>query len=183
MDLPDCGCLLCDTASDPSGWDARDSRTAANIREHDWNVNGVAGDDLPGDWSYSIGLWHTLRSPEVSIFGIPFQTGMRIVNVLAGRIRDGFPLEPDQRRDDVLNGFPVAIQPVHPSWYHSFFGAGIDFYQLPPLPITQMFWPDKQGRFPWEDGVEETCRASQPLLWIPREESSGPWADEDPNHG
>ncbi|WP_055589806.1 DUF4262 domain-containing protein [Peterkaempfera griseoplana] len=181
MDLPDCGCLLCDSAADETAWDARDSRIAANIREYGWNVNGVAGGDLPGDWSYSIGLWHTLRSPEVSIFGIPSQTGMRIVNVLAGRIRHGHPLEPDQRRGDVLGGgFPVAIRPVHPSWYPSFFGAGVDFHQRPPLPITQMFWPDRQGRFPWDDGVEETCRATQPLLWTPREESTGPWADAEP---
>ncbi|GAA1221195.1 hypothetical protein GCM10009665_09210 [Kitasatospora nipponensis] len=184
MDLPDCGCLLCDPPTDPAAWDARDHRIAENIREYDWHVNGVAGGDLPGDWSYSIGLWHTLRSPEVSFFGIPAQTGMRIVNVLADRIREGRPLEPDQRRDDVLGGgFAVAIRPVHPSWYHDFFGAGVDFYQRPPLPITQMFWPDQQGRFPWDDGVEESCRAAQPLLWIAREESSGPWVDEDPSHG
>ncbi|KDN84886.1 DUF4262 domain-containing protein [Kitasatospora cheerisanensis] len=181
MELPDCGCLLCDDTGDESAWDARDTRIAANIRDHDWNVNGVAGGGLPGDWSYSIGLWHTLRSPEVSIFGIPSQTGMRIVNVLAREIRAGHPLEPDQRRDDVLGGgFSVAIRPVHPSWYLCFFGAGVDFYQRPPLPITQMFWPDKQGRFPWDEGVEATCRAAQPLLWVPREESTGPWADSEP---
>ncbi|MGF1425847.1 DUF4262 domain-containing protein [Kitasatospora sp. LaBMicrA B282] len=181
MDFPDCGCLLCDTNSAPSTWDARDSRIAESIRTYDWHVQGVmSGGDLPGDWSYSIGLWHTLRSPEVSFFGIPMQTGMQIVNTLGHRIRDGHPLEPDQWREDVLGGgVPVAIRPVHPSWYLSFFGAGIDFYQRPPWPVTQMFWPDKQGRFPWEEGVEETCRLLQPLLWIPREDSHGPWSGPD----
>ncbi|PYC67852.1 DUF4262 domain-containing protein [Streptomyces tateyamensis] len=182
MDLPDCGCLLCEPTGEPCSWDARDSLISKNIREYDWHVQGVAGvaAGLPGDWSYSIGLWHGLRSPEVSFFGIPMQTGMSIVNTLAHRIREGRPLEPDQRRDDVLGGgFSVAIRPVHPSWYYDFFGAGVDFYQRPPLPITQMFWPDKQGRFPWEDDVEESCRAAQPLLWIPREQSPGPWAVED----
>jgi hypothetical protein len=180
MDLPDCGCLLCDATTDPSAWDARDSGIAKNIQQFGWQVMGVGG-DRPGDWSYSIGLWHTLRSPEVSVFGIPAQTGMRIVNTLADGIKAGRPLEPDQRREDVLGGgYSVAIRPVHPSWYYGFFGAGIDFYQRPPLPVTQLFWPDKQGRFPWEDDVEETCRAAQPLLWMPREESPGPWADVDP---
>jgi hypothetical protein len=177
---PDCGCLLCDASSDPSTWDSRDRRTADNVGRHGWSVTGVAGGDLPGDWSYTIGLWHSLRSPEVSVFGVPAQTGMRILNVLGDAIREGHPLEPDQRRHDVLTGYPVAIRPVHPSWYQSFFGAGLDYYQRPPLPITQMFWPDKQGRFPWDEGVHEACRTTQPLLWIPREDSSGPWADEDP---
>ncbi|WP_425338520.1 DUF4262 domain-containing protein [Kitasatospora phosalacinea] len=46
----------------------------------------------------------------------------------------------------------------------SFFGADVDFYQQLPLPVTQMFWPDKQGRFPWDEGVDRTCRTAQPLL-------------------
>ncbi|MFE7388305.1 hypothetical protein [Streptomyces sp. NPDC057582] len=29
------------------------------------------------------------------------------------------------------------------------------------------------------DEVEEYCRASQPLLWIPKGETTGPWADLD----
>ncbi|MEV5078760.1 DUF4262 domain-containing protein [Streptomyces sp. NPDC056159] len=60
-----------------------------------------------------------------------------------------------------------------------FFGAGIDYYQAPPLPVMQLFWPDKEGRFPWDGQAEEYCRASQPLLWIPKDETSGPWADLD----
>ncbi|MGW4804663.1 DUF4262 domain-containing protein [Kitasatospora sp. NPDC004272] len=124
-------------------------------------MNGVVGGALPGGWSYSIGLWQTLRSPAVSIFGISSQTGTRLVNVLAHAIRDGHPLALDQRHDDVLGGgFPVAIRPVHPSWHFSFFGADVDFYQRPPLPVTQMLWLDEQGRFP---GTTAWRRPAAPL--------------------
>ncbi len=37
-------------------------------------------------------------------------------------------------------------------------------------------WPDRAGRFPWEDGADDYCRTSQPLLWIPKSDTNGPWA-------
>ncbi|MFJ8211384.1 DUF4262 domain-containing protein [Streptomyces sp. NPDC096033] len=176
MDDSPCFCLICY----PTEWGGpvsgdRDRRITASVTQHGWHVIGVAGGAAPGDWGYSIGLWHTLRSPEVSVFGLPHQTAMRVVNAAGAAVRDGLPLAPGQYRSDVLNGYDVAVQPVHPSWYDDFFGAGIDFYQAPPLPITQLFWPDKTGRFPWDPEADEHCRSSQPLLWIPKEETTGPW--------
>ncbi|MFF0382296.1 DUF4262 domain-containing protein [Streptomyces sp. NPDC004286] len=177
VDTP-CCCLLCaPTECGGLAPEERDSRVAKNVADFGWHVMGVDGDDAPGDWGYSIGLWHTLRSPEVSVFGLPAQTAMRLVNAAGAAIRDGNPLGPDQRRGDVLNGYDVAVRPVHPSWYRDFFGAGMSYYQTPPLPITQLFWPDKAGRFPWEEGADERCRTDQPLLWIPKAESTGPWAE------
>ncbi|MFG2813825.1 DUF4262 domain-containing protein [Streptomyces sp. NPDC048410] len=178
MDDAPCFCLLCA----PTEWggsvsEERDGRVAKSVTEFGWHVMGVAGGDAPGDWGYSIGLWHTLRSPEVSVFGLSAQNALRVANAAGAAIRDGNPLEPDQRRGDILDGYDVAVRPVHPSWYHDFFGVGIDFYQTPPLPITQLLWPDKAGRFPWEENADEHCRTRQPLLWTPKQETTGPWAD------
>ncbi|MFD5570864.1 DUF4262 domain-containing protein [Streptomyces cadmiisoli] len=180
MDRSPCFCLLCSPPADGPAWEERDGRTAANVSEHGWHVMGVgAGGEAPADWAYSIGMWHTLRSPEVCVFGLRIETMTTVVNVAGREIRNGHALEADQVRDDVLNGFPVTVRPVHTSWYRDFFGAGIDFYQAPPFPVMQLFWPDREGRFPWDDRAEEYCRASQPQLWIPKEETSGPWAALD----
>ncbi|URM91542.1 DUF4262 domain-containing protein [Streptomyces sp. MRC013] len=178
MNESPCFCLLC-TPAERGGpaWEERDSRIAGNVTEFGWHVVGVAGGDSPGDWGCSIGLWHTLRSPEVSVFGLPSPTAMRVVNSAAAGVRDGVPLEPDQRRGDVLHGYEVTVRPVRPSWYLVFFGAGVDFYQAPPLPITQLLWPDRAGRFPWDEEADECCRTSQPLFWIPKGESTGPWTE------
>lgn len=177
MDESPCFCLLCQPATwGGAAWEGRDRRIAQNVTDHGWHVMGVDGGDAPGDWGYSIGLWHTLRSPEVSVFGLPAQTTMRVANAAGVAIRDGDPLQLGGRRGDVLEGYDVAVRPVDPSWYSDFFGAGIDFYQSPPLPIVQVFWPDKAGRFPWEEGADEHCRAVQPLLWLTKEQSTGPWA-------
>ncbi|MGW3551969.1 DUF4262 domain-containing protein [Streptomyces griseoincarnatus] len=175
-----CFCLLCAPLTDAPALDERDGHIAANVTDHGWHVMGVgAGDEAPADWAYSIGLWHTLRSPEVCIFGLRVETMMSVLNVAGREIRNGHPLESDQRRDDILNGYSVAVRPVHPSWYRSFFGAGIDFYQAPPFPIMQLFWPDKEGRFPWDDRAQEYCRASQPQLWSSKDGTSGPWTTLD----
>lgn len=175
---PDCFCISCvpEEQGGPAT-EGRDSHIAGNVAKFGWHVMGAGGGDAPAGWGYSIGLWHTLCSPEVSVFGLSTQIAMGVANAAAEAVRDGNPLEPDQRRGDVIENYDVAVRPVHPSWYHGFFGAGIDFYQSLPLPITQLFWPDKAGRFPWEAGVGEYCRTHQPLLWIPKEESDGPWAD------
>jgi hypothetical protein len=177
MGQPECCCLLCAPSANETDLDERDRTVSGSVREYGWHVMGVGGGDAPADWAYSIGLWHSLRSPEVSIFGLRVETMMRLLNVAGREIRDGHPLEPDQRRGDIINDYDVAVRPVHPSWYLDFFGAGVDFYQAPPLPITQLFWPDKEGRFPWDEGAEPYCRASQPLLWIPKADTTGPWTE------
>ncbi|MFF3612330.1 DUF4262 domain-containing protein [Streptomyces sp. NPDC002580] len=114
-----CFCLLCaPTEWGGPVWEERDSRTTKSVEDFGRHVMGVAGGDALGDRGYSIDLWHTLRSPEVSVFGLPSQTAMHVANAAGAAIRDGKPLEPDQRRGDVLNGYDVAVRPVYPSWYH-----------------------------------------------------------------
>ena len=140
---------------------------------------GVYGEQTE-DWAYSIGLWHSLRSPEVCLMGVPFRTAMGFVKKIGGQIRDGRGLQPDERRDGVLTDRPVAIRLVHPSWYHALFGAGLDFTEAPPWPMVQAIWPDRSGLFPWEDGVDEECRARQPMLWMDRaEHPAGPWTSDE----
>jgi len=164
-------------------WDERDRNIAEKIRRFGWNVNGVSGGSMP-EWAYSIGIWHTLRGPEVCVFGLPARTAMSIINVVGGMIRDGARLPDGQRRDDVLNGYDVVLRVVRPRWYRRFFGAGIDFYQRPPMPMMQVCWPDREGRCPWEPDADEWCRQSQPLLWLePDAHPAGAWTQFDPYEG
>ncbi|MFD5097886.1 DUF4262 domain-containing protein [Streptomyces albidochromogenes] len=66
MDDSPCFCLLCSPPSEGPAWDERDSQISASVTDFGWHVMGVgAGDEAPADWAYSIGLWHTLRSPEI----------------------------------------------------------------------------------------------------------------------
>lgn len=171
-----CPCILCTKSSNEASWNPRDQSVAASTRDYGWHVMGVHADsEAPAGWAYSIGMWHTLRSPEVCIFGLDVDVMMPLVNDAGDAVRNGPPLMPDQRRDDIYDNYPAVIRPVHESWCHDFFGVGLDFYQVSPLPMAQLFWPDREGRFPWEDDAADYCRENQPLLWIPKSDTAGPW--------
>jgi len=44
------------------------------------------------------------------------------------------------------------------------------------LPVVEVLWPDRQGRFPWEDEAGVRCRYHQPQLWKPfTEQPLGVW--------
>lgn len=82
---------------------------------------------------------------------------------------------------DVLDGYEVVLRIAQPRWYSRFFGAGVDFYQRPPMPVVQVVWPDRDGMFPWDSGVDEWCQQSQPQLWIPPDDHPpGQWTRHDP---
>ncbi|MEV6492954.1 DUF4262 domain-containing protein [Actinoplanes sp. NPDC051633] len=170
-----CFCLL--EPGTAEKMDERDRDIAAKITGYGWASRGVLGDDQSPPWAYSIGLWHTFRSPEVSVFGLPYDVGMEVVNVLGGLVRDGERLRPG-RRGDVLNGYDVSLRPAHPGWYPQFFGTALDFYVLPPVPIVQALWPDTQGRFPGDDGAPYD---EQPMLWLPPDQHPPSlWTQVDP---
>ncbi|GAB3141277.1 DUF4262 domain-containing protein [Micromonospora sonneratiae] len=161
-------------------WNARDRQTAQHITDHGWSVVGVSGEGRTPDWVYSIGLWHTTGKHDVAIFGLSPQRMMELTNALGDLLRQVEFMDAHEWRDFVFEQFNVALQPVHPSWYESFFGAAIDFYQMSHLPIVQMVWPDDEGLFPWHDGVDQACQESQPMLWLPRQDHPrGRWTHSD----
>ncbi|MFL5577733.1 MAG: DUF4262 domain-containing protein [Gemmatimonadaceae bacterium] len=46
----------------------------------------------------------------------------------------------------------------------SFVGFARWFYGGDDFPVLQVVYPDRTGRYPWEDGVAEGFRAVQPVL-------------------
>lgn len=165
-----CRCLLCQPANpDEAQWDLRDRTIAQNVREHGWHTMGVTGYDTP-DWAYSIGMWHTHGGYDVCVTGLPVENAMALVAKIARQVRDGRALGAEKRRLGVIEGYEVATRAVHPSWYPSMFGAGLDFFQTPPWPMLQAVWPDRQGRFPWEEGADLERGDQQPYLWVDRNE-------------
>jgi hypothetical protein len=159
------------------GW--RDN-TARLIVDHGCSVVGISsGDDVPA-WAFTVGLWHTLGSPEIAMFGLRLPDMQTWLNRLGEQIRSGRPLVPGQPREGVLNGFPLEFRPVHDSWYPRLFGSALNFYQRPPLPIVQAIWPDRSGLFPWQDDSGDNCRADQPCSWVAYEEHAPSiWSDLD----
>ncbi|MDI1462970.1 DUF4262 domain-containing protein [Catellatospora sp. KI3] len=160
-----CSCRLCV----PSGEELEAHRQTVvdHVGEYGWHAAGVLADDQSPGWAYTVGLWHSLGRPEVSVFGLPVEKAMDIVNVAGRLVRDGGTLVDGRDSDEILRGVPVAVRKVHFSWYADLFGQAVGFYQGKVPPMLQLVWPDRSGRWPWEAEVEASCRDSQPMLWLP----------------
>jgi hypothetical protein len=173
-DQPVCHCLLC--VDHEVELDETDRSAMRTVQERGWAVIMIPEDtDGPG-WAFTVGLWHTFRSPEVAMFGLRVDVMNNCLKTLANEIAAGRHLVADQERDDVIRNYSVAIKKVDTSWYRSLFGMALHFYQRPPLSFMEVVWPDAGGRFPWNEGCALRLRELQPALWIPKDDHApGPW--------
>ena len=202
-DIPPCHCVICDSESAASqtltaseneafaedevlaeeeddavralvpGWFGE---AAAHVRRTGWTSIGIMpGTRTPG-WAFSVGLWHSYRAPEVSLFGLLLPDMQQRVNRAGRLIRDNKPFGYEIEIDGILDAQPVVAKRVHPGWYPTLFGFAVGFYRGAVPPFVQLVWPDSHGLFPWQPGCGLRCRTAQPQLWLPPElHPDGPW--------
>jgi hypothetical protein len=164
-----CDCWLC-AGEDPSSRGDYERDVAWHVRSHGWSVIALPEEhELPG-WAYSVGLRHSVGAPEVCMFGLRVGDMHTWLNAVGERVRDGLELRPGTLVHDVLDGHPLLVRPVHPSWHADLFAFAVDFYRQPPLPMVQLIWPDRHGLFPWEPGAGARCQRDQPSLWLPKDD-------------
>lgn len=151
-------------------------RAAAMVREHGWTVVAVPGDDRGPAFAYTVGLYHTLRAPELAMFGLPPEVMHTLLNLGGGRVRDGAPVADGTRWEGLLaSGLPLALRHADLGWYRAFFGQAVRFHRA-AFPVRQVVWTDRVGTFPWQDGFDEAWRERQPALWLPpARHPAGPW--------
>ncbi|MEV0971867.1 DUF4262 domain-containing protein [Microtetraspora glauca] len=175
-DPASCPCVIC--VAPCVELDAFDQRTIAHVEQYGWSVVMVPEDETGPGWAFTIGLRHSLGSPEVAMFGLDLDLMRECLNTLANAIAAGHPVSPGQERDDVMERLPIVIKPVHESWHKPLFGAALSFYRHRPQPFMEMVWPDNAGLFPWSESCSPRVRELQPSLWIPKAEHvPGPWAE------
>jgi uncharacterized protein DUF4262 len=151
-----CDCLLC-SCGDPAGMDDYQRDIAWHVLRHGWSVVALPEEgEWPG-WVYSVGLWHTFGVPEVCLFGLRVADMHHWVNQVGERVRAGLVPRPDTVLDDVVDGYPLVMRPVDPSWQLDLFAFGLDFNRR-PVPVVQLVWPELRsvGR--------------QPSLWLPKDD-------------
>ncbi|MCO6009990.1 DUF4262 domain-containing protein [Actinoallomurus purpureus] len=139
----------------------------------------IAGDDKGPGWAFTVGLWHTHRSPELAMFGLDVGNMKTCLNALGGQIAAGAHAEAGQECQDVIEGYPVVLKAVDYGWYRVFFGTALAFYRRPPLPYLQVVWPGSDGSFPWDPRYPEHHRDLQPQLWLaPADHPPGVWTQD-----
>jgi hypothetical protein len=149
------------------------SATVEGVTRHGWIALWVA---RSLDVAYTVGLWHTFRQPELVMFGLSGQDMQAWLNTAVELGRDkGWP-EPGEPFDGVIEGFETQVRDVHPSWNRALFGTALTFYRSADLPFRQLVWPDRFGRWPWDETATPSSHTRQAFAWLPvGEHPEGAW--------
>ena len=146
-----------------------DAKVLQDIQRVGWHVVKVfvPKDEEGPDWAYSIGLFHSFGHPEVILFGLALDRCMTLVNVIGRQVKAGKRYQSGEEYADILQDpYKCAFRDVGRDHYRDYVGYASWFYETDPFPLTQCFWPDKQGRFPWDESCDDYVRRAQPLLFI-----------------
>ena len=144
-------------------------RILDDIEEHGVHFVHVAeNEDRPG-FSSTVGFWHSFEQPEVIVFGMPPEVARDLLDVIADEASEGKTFLAGSQHEGLLQHYAVRFLEVPVSLHGEYFGAASWAYEGGEFRAVQLVWPDKQGRWPWSEGVREVFRECQPLLakWEP----------------
>jgi hypothetical protein len=107
------------------------------------------------------------------MLGLGLDTMHRLLNDLANALREGFEYAPGDVSDRFLDGYDVTFRTVPERQYDAYLGWATWFNDGHAFPALQMIYPDRERRWPWDDGIAEGFRRNQPVL---EREPVPPWA-------
>ena len=119
-------------------------------RGHSRAVITVPEDEVGPGFAYSIGLAKRFGHPEVAISGMPTDLMHRLINDAGELIASGTALTDGARTDALLVGYDCVVRAVAAANYGDYFGAAERYYRGRPFDAVQVFWPDRDRRYPWE---------------------------------
>ncbi|WP_050031271.1 DUF4262 domain-containing protein [Verrucomicrobium sp. BvORR034] len=149
--------------------DAGDEKLLGDVQEYGWHVVAIPDDAEGPGFAFTVGLYLRTLQPEILIMGIPMEPAHRILNAVGRRLVTGGTLVPDERYHGLVDGRDVCFRPIHKSWFHEYLGYANWFYRPSEVkfPAFQCFWPDSEGRFPWESGFDARFADRQIDLSLP----------------
>jgi len=141
-------------------------RVRSDVELYGWHVVMIQGDQEPG-FLFTIGLWQSYRHPEILLFAPSEDPGGMSgrIQPVAERVSEGDVFEPGMVHESLFGRFSGAFRPVDRMWYPCFLGTAMAFYGGVDFPVLQMFWPDREGTFPWQRGFSSELYPFQPLLY------------------
>jgi Domain of unknown function (DUF4262) len=145
----------------------------AGVAKHGWyGMHVLADQDFPG-FTYSIGFWESVGSPDFLIYGLSKNLMHSMLWEMFRQLKGGRRVEDGARVSDLIEGFDCIVRPIHESRLREHLGSAL-WYRRHKLGDDsglqgwQIFWPGReQGLFPWERGCSEDVRGWQPLLYLP----------------
>ena len=148
--------------------DPNEQRVIDDIAEFGWHLILVEEDATGPGFVYSVGMMHTLGHPEIIIFGLPRELSAAVINGMGDQIQEGRNFAELGLFEDLLEGYACKLISVDEQWHTQYLGYAMwhrrHVGKIESLEVLQCLWPDKQGKFPDEEGCHPEAIARQPVL-------------------
>jgi hypothetical protein len=149
---------------------SEEEEIAEVVRKHGWYAASVYDHEPP--FLYSIGLMQSYDHPEFIIFGLETKDAHAILSVTIGAICAGASFRESGVHSGILEGDAcVGIRRVHPTQHLLYLGYAMGYCRhlgrIGELEAVQVFWPDKNGKFPFDVGCDLDVYQRQPRLDLP----------------
>lgn len=140
--------------------DETDAIIAASILRHGWHCLLVGADeDGQEPYACSIGFTERFGAPEVLVFGLPETVAHAVLARCAEVLQSGGELLPFTDRAGLLDGDYLArLQPLRGDCYDEYLARARHYYGERPFTALVLLWPDRQYRFPGDDGFDASAQ-------------------------
>jgi hypothetical protein len=143
--------------------DHREKKVLDDVARYGWHILVVmsAADDAPW-FAYTIGLYESFGHPEIITFGLAHPLMARLLNFVGQEAKAGREQAAGTRVSGLLDGLDCTFATFPRSEYHARLGYALWYYDSSQFPVLQLFWPDRDGRFPWDPEADSHARRCQP---------------------
>jgi len=148
----------------PEPKDEHEQKALDDVQRYGLHIVNVLEEGTLPSFAYTVGLFHTFQHPEVLVYGLPQDRAHRILNDLADNLRAGRRYVAGGVYEDLLERYSCTFRLIPPSHYREHLGWASWFNETPDFPALQLIYPDKEGRWPWQDGASDGFRHHQLVL-------------------
>ncbi len=146
------------------GLSPEEKKVLSDVAEEGVHIVHVPVTDDGPSFSATIGLWYQFEQPELIVFGLPEEVAEELLNAVADAADEGKRFKHAENHKNLLVGYPVRFLNVPAEKVAGYMGTAQWAYAGTDFPVLQLVWPDKQHRWPWQEGVRDGFRKAQPVI-------------------
>lgn len=143
--------------------DAQEQKLLDDIAKYGWHCVNILAERDEGPYSFTVGLFHTQRHPELLIYGLKNDVAHQILSNAVEELRQK-RLNLGALNDELLDGYACCFIEVPAAAYYEHVGFARWYYGGDEFPLYQIVWPSRDRKFPWQPGASENFRKAQPVL-------------------
>ncbi len=146
--------------------DLGEQKILNDIDSYGWSIMNVFDPERKfPSFTYSIGIFHSLKSPEIIVYGMDNDDAGKLINTIGDLVKKGVVIEPGKVYKEFMeDSWPCMFIKVEKENYNNHFGFCHWFYKSWDFPVLQCVWSDEKGHFPWEENFNPKIKHLQVVL-------------------